>query len=131
MLPFSPVIEPRSPEAIITDNPRYAKNTHGRTIPIMIGMNKDEGSMISASIHFINNVIWINYNIYLFSAITHSNNPFIDTEESLIKNLALTLLYDSLEYEDQEKIGEQIEGFYLDKMIADKGTVQNFTNVNT
>lgn len=56
MTPIAPVIESPGPEAIITEHPRHTKNTHSRTIPIMIGLTADEGSMFSARMYIYTSI---------------------------------------------------------------------------
>lgn len=48
MSPFTPVIEPDSPDAFITKHPRHVQQPHGLSIPLMVGVTADEGLLKSA-----------------------------------------------------------------------------------
>lgn len=49
MVPFPPVVESdRFETSYLINHPRHIRGSHGLKIPLMIGLNLDEGAMKSA-----------------------------------------------------------------------------------
>ena len=112
MIPFPPVVEHPHPGAFITRHPRDEVAPHGLSLPWIVGLTSDEGSMKSA----------------VFAA---TPELMADLTANWDKAWPVMLYYDHLPASRQEEITKAITTFYFggQRQVTER-TVQNFTNVS-
>lgn len=112
MIPFPPVVEHEHPGAFITKHPRDEVAPHALSLPWIIGLTSDEGSMKSA-------------------AFAVSSELMKDLNENWEKAWPLMLYYDHQPEEKRKEITDEISRFYFNgKREMNPELVQNYTNVS-
>lgn len=112
MIPFPPVVEHEHPGALITKHPRDEIAPHALSLPWIVGLTSDEGTMKSA-------------------AFAHSPELMRDLNENWDKAWPLMLYYDHLPKNKQRQITAAITKFYFDnKRWVGQDNLQNYTNVS-
>lgn len=110
MIPFPPVVEPDLPGAFLTKHPRDDAAPHALSLPWIIGLTKDEGTMKSAA--FLN-----------------SPELMADLNANWEKAWPVMLYYDHQPKSKQREITRAIGEFYFNNQRLSAETGQNFTNV--
>lgn len=112
MIPFPPVVEHEHPGAYITKHPRDELAPHGLSLPWIVGLTSDEGTMKSAA----------------FAA---SSELMQDLNGNWDKAWPLMLYYDHHPLGKQKEITRAITEFYFNgRKEVDEGNLQNYTNVS-
>lgn len=112
MIPFPPVVEHEHPGAYITKHPRDEVAPHAASLPWIIGLNSDEGTMKSA----------------VFAV---QPKLMQDLNSNWDKAWPLMLYYDHHPVDKQKEFTQAITEFYFkNQRSVDNNNLQNFTNVS-
>lgn len=113
MIPFPPVVEPPGPDAFLTVSPKNETIPHGFSLPLMIGVNSDDGAM--KSIPILN--------------IPHVLDEF---KANFSKVLPIILYYNHHSRDTQDKITGHIKDFYFKNgHDYNKKNYKNLTDVRS
>lgn len=136
VVPFPPVVEPDLPGAFITKHPRETIGKDTRAIPLVIGINFDEGLLKSAretninkKKHLINGTeLRINFT-FLLIALMNISGLFDEFANNINDVLPIMLYYDHHNASTQQLITQKVKQFYFDDDVRREKEL-NITNVS-
>lgn len=112
MVPFPPVVEHDHHGAYITKHPRDELAHHGLSMPWIVSINTDEGSMKSA-------------NFAVEPKLMQDLNSNWD------RAWPIMLYYDHLPVDKQKEFTQAINEYYFkNQSLVDNNNLQNYTNVS-
>lgn len=128
MVPFAPVVEPDLPGAFIIKHPRDAIPENSLRIPLMTGINFDEGLLKTTGKNLLDF-----YDVYrtiylLFSAYYDIPELFDDFINNVDFALPIIFYYNHHDPSTQKWITSKIKEFYFDNNLT-RDKIENVTKV--